>query len=163
MRAFLGLGSNLGDRLGNIARAIKLLGDSPSVKVLRQASLYETEPVGVEDQPWFINTALEIETGLAPQELYALCKEIEKKIGRKERGRWRPREIDLDILLLGDLVIEQDNLQIPHPQMHQRRFVLVPLVELNGQLVHPKLNKTMKELLESLADKKEVRLLSKRF
>lgn len=156
-KAFIGLGSNLGDRVGNIRKAIELLGSFKDVKVLRRASLYETEPVGVEDQPWFINTVVEIETRLSPYELFKLCKQIEAQVGRRHKERFWPREIDLDLLLFGDVIANRDELKLPHPELHKRRFVLVPLCELGSPLLHPTLKRSMKELLAQLTDEKTVK------
>jgi len=150
MRAFIGLGSNVGKRRKRIARAIALLRASPGVRVLRQASWYETEPVGVEDQRWFINTVVEVETELTPRELLRRCKGIEREVGRRERGRFGPREVDLDLLLYGDLVLEEDGLALPHPRLHRRRFVLEPLCELAPELVHPRLGRSLRGLLADL-------------
>ncbi|MFQ6033546.1 MAG: 2-amino-4-hydroxy-6-hydroxymethyldihydropteridine diphosphokinase [Candidatus Bipolaricaulia bacterium] len=150
MRAFIGLGSNVGRRRAHITRAIELLKGTPMIEVLRQASWYETEPVGMEEQRWFINTAVEVETELAPEELLRRLKEIEKKIGRRERGRFGPREIDLDLLLYEDLALEEDGLVLPHPELHRRRFVLEPLCELAPELVHPRLGRPLQELLGDL-------------
>lgn len=156
MRAFIGVGSNVGRREEQIARAIALLRASPDITVLRQAALYETEPVGIEDQPWFINTAVEVETDLPPLELLRRLKEIERLVGRRERGRWEMREIDLDLLLYGDLVLEGAELALPHPQLDRRRFVLEPLVELAPELIHPRLQKRLRQLLAELEDEKKV-------
>ncbi len=161
-RAFIGLGANLGDRVANIRKAIELLGDCKDVEVLRCASLYETEPVGVEAQPWFINTVVEIETKLTPGELFKRCKQIEDQVGRSHKGRWGPREIDVDLLLFGDVIVNRDELKIPHPELHKRRFVLVPLCELAASLVHPVLKKSVKELLTQLADEKAVKRYEER-
>jgi len=138
---------------------VELLAATPRIELLRRASLYETEPVGVEDQPWFINTVVEIATVLAPLELLKVCKEIEQKLGRRERGRWGPREIDVDLLLYNGLVLEdhEHGLILPHPELHRRRFVLVPLVELAPKLVHPSLKKTLRQLLAELPDEKRVK------
>lgn len=156
MRAFIGLGSNVGQRRENIERAIELLGSSPEVAVLQRASWYETEPVGLEEQRWFINTAVEVETELAPRELLRRLKEIEGTIGRRERGRWGPREVDLDLLLQGDLIIEEETLVLPHPQLHRRRFALEPLCELAPELVHPRLGRPFWEFLAELDERKRV-------
>lgn len=121
------------------------------------ASLYETEPVGVERQPWFINTAVAVATKLDPGALHVRCQEIERDMGRVVRERWGPREIDLDLLLFGDRVIETAELTIPHPELAGRRFVLVPLVELDGTLIDPRSGRTVKSLLEALlSDEKRV-------
>jgi 2-amino-4-hydroxy-6-hydroxymethyldihydropteridine diphosphokinase len=156
MRAYIGLGSNVGEREENLVRAISLLDSSPGIRVLRQASLYETEPVGVEAQPWFFNTVVEVEAELAPGELLRRLKEIEKALGREDRGRWGPREIDLDLLLYGDLVMEEDGLVLPHPELHRRRFVLEPLCELAPELIHPRLGRPLRELLAGLDERKKV-------
>ncbi len=156
MRAYIGLGSNLGRREENLVRAISLLSSSPGIRVLRRASLYETEPVGVEDQPWFLNTVVEVETSLSPRGLLCRLKEIERELGREERGRWGPREIDLDLLLYGDLIIEEDGLILPHPELHRRRFVLEPLGELAPELVHPRLKRPLRDLLADLDERKKV-------
>jgi 2-amino-4-hydroxy-6-hydroxymethyldihydropteridine diphosphokinase len=156
MRAYIGLGSNVGEREENLVRAISLLDSSPGIRVLRRASLYETEPVGVEAQPWFFNTVVEVEAELAPGELLRRLKEIEKALGREDRGRWGPREIDLDLLLYGDLVMEEDGLVLPHPELHRRRFVLEPLCELAPELIHPRLGRPLRELLAGLDERKKV-------
>lgn len=147
----------MGHREASIRRALSALAHADHIVICRQAKLYETEPVGVEDQPWFLNTVIEVETDLTPRELLTVCKQIEQALGRRERQRYGPREIDLDILLYDNLVINDSDLQIPHAQLHQRRFVLVPLAELAPQYVHPVLHKTIAELLQELTDPKEVR------
>jgi 2-amino-4-hydroxy-6-hydroxymethyldihydropteridine diphosphokinase len=163
-RVFIGLGSNLGDREGYIERAIAALRATPGVTLIAQASLYETEPVGMEDQPWFLNTAVEIRTTLPPQALLQRFKAIEKALGRKGRKRWGPREIDLDLLLYGDRVICEPDLTVPHPELARRRFALAPLAELAPEVVHPVLRRTIAELLQQLEarDTKGVRVLPER-
>lgn len=156
MRVFIGLGSNVGRRKENIARAIELLGAVTENRVVRQASWYETEPVGVEDQRWFINTAVEVETEFTPGELLRRLKEIEREVGRRRRGRWGPREVDLDLLLYDGLYLEEDELVLPHPELHRRRFVLEPLCELAPDMRHPRLNKPLRELLAELDERKRV-------
>lgn len=151
------MGSNIGAREEQIRRALSILAHTDGVAICRQAGLYETEPVGVEDQPWFLNTVVEIETDLPPHELLRVCKQIERALGRQERGRYGPREIDLDILLYDQRIVDDPDLQIPHAQLHQRRFVLVPLAELAPHYVHPVLHKTIVELLHDLRDPKGVR------
>lgn len=147
----------MGHREEQIQRAVSALAHNAHIKICRQARLYETEPVGREDQPWFLNTVIEIETDLTPRELLTVCKQIERALGRQEHGRYGPREIDLDILLYDDIVVNEPELQIPHAQLPQRRFVLVPLAELAPEHVHPILRKTIRELLRDLTDPKEVR------
>lgn len=158
-RVFIGLGSNVGDRELFIRRAIRLLKETRGIQIVRCASLYETEPVGMEAQPWFLNTVVEIRTELEPRELFWCLKEIEQRLGRKPRGRWGPREIDLDLLLYGNRVLSEPELEIPHPQVHQRRFMLIPLYEIAPDFLHPIFRRTISELLQRLKDDKEVRLL----
>jgi 2-amino-4-hydroxy-6-hydroxymethyldihydropteridine diphosphokinase len=148
-KAHIGIGSNIGDRLANCLAAIDLLGQNGQT-MLKCSSSYETEPWGVEDQPRFINMAIEIQTDLPPQGLLCLLKKIEKNLGRVHTSRWGPRLIDLDILLYENLVITERELQIPHPSMHERVFVLQPLAEISPEKVHPVLLKRIDELLRSL-------------
>ncbi len=147
-RVFLGLGSNIGDRSANIKRACRLIGEIEGVRLVRTSSLIETEPVGYEDQPDFINAVLEIGTTLAPCELLTAIKEIEQRMGRTRTIRFGPRIIDIDILLFGQRVIDEPGLTIPHPRMHERRFVLGPLAEIAPDEVHPVLKKSVTELNE---------------
>ncbi|GAB4405766.1 MAG: 2-amino-4-hydroxy-6-hydroxymethyldihydropteridine diphosphokinase [Thermodesulfovibrionales bacterium] len=147
--AYIGVGSNLGNREDNCLKAIKLLSDK-GITVRKQSSLYETEPWGVKDQPWFINTVIEIETAIEPEELLQMLKEVERDIGRVDTYRWGPRVIDLDILLYNDLVMDTPHLKIPHPLIHERDFVLRPLSEIAPDKTHPVLKKTIKELLSEL-------------
>jgi 2-amino-4-hydroxy-6-hydroxymethyldihydropteridine diphosphokinase len=149
---YIGIGSNLGDRGENCIRAIELL-EKKGIPVKKKSSLYETEPWGVKDQPLFINMAIEIETGLSPRELLKMLKETEQEIGRKTSSRWGPRIIDLDILLFNTDVVEEDNLSIPHPLMHERDFVLNPLSEIAPDAEHPVLHKSIRELAMQLERK----------
>lgn len=160
VRAYIGLGSNLGQREDFIERAIESVAKAPGIVLRRRAGIYETEPVGISDQPWFLNTVIEIETDLTPQKLLALCKQVEHALGRRERQRYGPREIDLDILLYGDLVVNEKDLQIPHAHLHRRRFVLVPLAEIAPTQLHPILQQPLAALLNTLGhDTQEVTLL----
>jgi len=152
---FLGFGSNLSNREGNITLARELIRKIPGVRILGSSSLFETEPVGITDQPRFINAVVEIETSLPPRELLERVKEIERKIGRQKTFRWGPREIDIDILTYGNQTIHDDILTIPHPEMTKRVFVLLPLLEIAPEFVHPASNKTVRELLESLGEVKD--------
>ena len=131
-RAYIGLGSNLGDREQSIRRAAELIG------ARRVSTIRETEPWGVEDQPFFLNAVAEVETDLPPRRLLDRLLEIERKLGRTRHGvRFGPRTIDLDLLLYGDETIDEAGLRVPHPRLHERRFVLEPLAELKAGLVVP--------------------------
>lgn len=147
--AYIGIGSNLGNREGNCLDAIRVLSDR-GMTVRKQSSMYETEPWGVADQARFINMAIEIETDKTPDELLHSLKEIERGAGRTEAIRWGPRVIDLDILFYDDLVINNAGLQIPHPYMQERDFVLKPLAEIAPDKIHPVLKKTVREMLSEL-------------
>jgi 2-amino-4-hydroxy-6-hydroxymethyldihydropteridine diphosphokinase len=146
---YIGIGSNLGDRRGNCLRAIELM-EERGLEVKGRSRTYETEPWGVEDQPRFINMAVSVETDLSPQKLLSLLKETEKLLGRTETVRYGPRTIDLDILLYDTLVVKEGGLEIPHPLMHERDFVLAPLAEIAPEAVHPVMGKTIRELRDGL-------------
>ena len=163
-RVYLGLGSNLGDRADNLAQAIRRLGQPPprdgTLRPLRASSIYETAPWGYADQPAFLNCVLEAETNLAPLALLALGQRVERELGRQPTFRYGPRLVDVDILLYGDLVLDLPQLQVPHPRMAQRAFVLVPLAELAPELVHPTLRLTIAELARRVDGKEGVKLWS---
>ena len=145
-RIYLGLGSNLGDRAENLRRAREILTAS-GIPILRQSSLYETEPQDLAHQPWFLNQVVEAETGLFPMSLLSRVLKIEKDLGRRRVIAKGPRILDIDILLYHRFVIDCAKLVVPHPRMHERRFVLAPMVELAPDLRHPVTRKTMRELL----------------
>lgn len=135
MTAYLGLGSNIGDRLENLQTAVKLL--SNKVIIVETSHVYETEPVGLKEQPWFFNAVASVDTFLTAQELLDFCKEIEREMQRKETVRWGPRIIDIDVLLLGNKKIDRDTVKIPHPEMQNRAFVIIPLCEIAPSLKLP--------------------------
>jgi 2-amino-4-hydroxy-6-hydroxymethyldihydropteridine diphosphokinase len=146
---YIGIGSNLGDRKANCMRAIELLAEK-GIVVRKESSLYETDPWGDKNQPKFLNMAIEIETELKPRDLLGILAGIEKELGRKKSHKWGPRIIDLDILLYNSIIIDQDDLKIPHPFMHKRDFVLKPLYEIAPDVKHPVLNLSTGELLQKL-------------
>ena len=153
---YLSIGSNIGDRIGYIKKALVALSKLPKTKITKISSLYETEPYGRKEQPWFVNIVVEMFTELSPVELFKKCKSIEAKLGRQVRERWAEREIDIDILLYDDLVISSEGFKIPHPDMHNRRFVLIPLSEIAPRVIHPLFKKSISELLIECKDTAKV-------
>lgn len=156
--AFLSLGSNLGERLENLEGAIDKIGESAQINVTKVSPVYETEPVGVKGQEWFLNLALEIQTSLEPSALLERLLSIEDQMGRKREKKRNPRSVDLDILLYDHRIVDSDRLTIPHPRMHERRFVLLPLAQIAPRLSHPRLKRSVEELLASCRDRSAVRL-----
>lgn len=149
--AYVGLGSNLGDRAANIESAMALLGETPGVTVVRVSRNLENASVGgPPGSPSFLNAVVQVQTTLGSHALLERLLEIERKLGRQRRTKWEPRLIDLDILLYGDQIISSHDLVIPHPLMHERRFVLQPLAEIAPDAVHPVLQMTAKGLLDTL-------------
>ena len=154
---YLSLGSNVGERDKHLTVAIAALSEH-DIRITRQSSIYETEPVDVEKQQWFLNCVVEAETELMPRQLLHALKEIENAMGRKRLVRRGPRVIDLDVLLFGSSTIQAPDLEIPHPRMMERRFVLVPLAEIAPEIRHPAANKNIAELLAGTRDKSAVRV-----
>ncbi len=151
-RILLSLGANLGDRFDTIEGAVATMIEQKIIHSPLLSSFYESEPVGYEEQPSFINCALVGSTTLQPKELFNHIKLIEKYFGRKERPRWHERELDIDIILFGDMVIQDNDLIIPHPRMCERSFVLLPASEIASDMIHPYLNKTVTDLYEECND-----------
>ena len=152
---YLSLGSNIGDRERNLRDAVDLLAE-PQLRAVRVSSFYETEPLDVHDQPWFLNAVVEAETDLFPKQLMARVQRIEQVLGRRRLKPKGPRTIDIDILLYGGAVIDADELQVPHPRLAERRFVLEPLAELAPNLRDPVTGRSVAEMLVAVA-KQQVR------
>ncbi len=150
MRVFVGLGSNMGEREENIRQALELMAALPDTDLVRASSLYDTEPVGEIEQPNFLNAVAELDTELSAQQLLWNLLLIEKRLGRVRTHKWGPRTLDLDLLLYGDELIEEDGLRVPHPELTRRSFVLTPLVELEPALLHPTTGETMQSHLSQL-------------
>ncbi len=151
---YVGVGSNLGDSRQICQQAIALLG-SHTMEVQACSSFYRSTPVGYSPQPHFLNAVVKLHTNLPPLKLLARLKAVEKQLGKDIKIRWGPRTIDLDILMYDNLIIDKESLQVPHPRMHTRSFVMLPLVELAPQLIHPVWEMSMRELLEQLENPTE--------
>ncbi len=150
--AYIGIGSNVGQPLENCLSAIRLLGEMQGCRIDGRSGFYRTEPVGVEGQEWYVNAAVAITTERSPQHLLEGLLALEKKMGRVRKEKWGPRIIDLDLLIHGKRIIEEEGLIVPHPRMHERRFVLVPMADLAPTLVHPVYGKRMIDLLGACHD-----------
>jgi len=157
VKAFVGLGSNLGEREAMIRLALDDLARLPGTQLLRASSLYDTEPVGETEQPNFLNAVAQVDTELTARQLLWNLLLVEKRLGRVRTQRWGPRTIDLDLLLFGSLVIEEPDLVVPHPELTRRSFVLVPLVELDPMLVHPVTGHTLVHHLSLLRTRPPVK------
>lgn len=150
--AYLCLGSNIGDKVAYLQQAVKRLTATGLVTIVRSSAFYETEPWGQKDLEWFVNTVVELKTKLPPRELLNLCKTIEKQMGREDNPKdgYANRNIDIDILFYGDLIVNEKDLIIPHEHLHERAFALVPLLELIPDYEHPKYGKSLLQLHEEL-------------
>ncbi|MFC7443336.1 2-amino-4-hydroxy-6-hydroxymethyldihydropteridine diphosphokinase [Laceyella putida] len=157
--AYLGLGANMGDRLAQLSQAISLLDRTQGISVQRISSVYETAPVGLLEQPHFYNLVVEIHTTLIPTELLRVALAIEKRLHRVRLVRWGPRTIDIDLLLYDDRVIRREELEIPHPRMHERAFVLIPLEELVGNIIIPGTNTSLEQWIAQLPADQEINKL----
>ncbi len=157
MKAFIGLGSNLGERETMIRQALEGLSILPDTELIRASSLYDTEAVGDAEQPNYLNAVAQIDTLLTARQLLWNLLLIEKRLGRVRAQKWGPRTIDLDLLLYGDLIVEEPDLSVPHPEITRRAFVLVPLVELEHSLVHPGTGETMLAHLSRLGTRPPVK------
>jgi 2-amino-4-hydroxy-6-hydroxymethyldihydropteridine diphosphokinase len=149
---YIGVGSNQGDKLANCRKAIEMVNCIPGSRVMAQSDFFQTEPVGVEGHDWYVNCAISVATQMRVHRLLRALLEIEAELKRERKKKWDPRTIDLDILLFGQEFIDNMELVVPHPRMHSRKFVLVPMCQLAPDLIHPLLGKTMRELLETLTD-----------
>lgn len=154
--AFLGLGSNIGDRLEALRCAVARLASTEDIRLKCISSIYETEPYGLKDQPWFLNLVIGIETNRRPLSLLQVCRQIESVLGRIREVRWGPRTVDVDVLCYGRETIQLPELQIPHPELHLRRFVLVPFAEIAPHFVVPVHERPVVELLANCPDSSRV-------
>jgi 2-amino-4-hydroxy-6-hydroxymethyldihydropteridine diphosphokinase len=157
--AYIGIGSNLGDRVHHCKKAILAISKTGRHKLLAESSLYKTQPLGYTSQDWFVNGVIKIETDLEALELLRTLKTVESRMGRTETFRWGPRTIDLDLLFFDDIEFHTEELQIPHPLIQNRQFVLIPLAEIDRNLVHPVLKKTVQELLNNIKEDQGVKKL----
>ena len=156
--AYIGMGTNLGDREGYLKGALQELTSNPSNQVVAVSSIYETDPWGYVEQGKFLNMVICLQTELTAQELLACCMQVEKELGRKREMRWGPRTIDLDILLYNQENIVTENLIIPHPRIMERAFVAIPLVEIDKDITLPNMDKPVREVMDDIPDKKGVRI-----
>jgi len=158
--AYIGVGSNIGKKVDTCRKAIAAVSACENCTLDVQSFFYETEPVGLEDQDWFVNGVIRIRTGLEPKALHKQLQAIEQRLGRRHGGpRFGPRVLDLDILFFDDLIVQTAKLKIPHPRLHERRFVLRPLCDIAPELMHPKVGQTVHWLLSNLKDAKKVTFL----
>lgn len=151
--AYLSIGSNVGDCVDNLVKAVERIALEDGIDIIAQGFIYETEPQGEKDQKWFMNTAVSIKTDIPPEKLLCRLKDIERSMGRQDGERWGPRVIDIDIIFYGDMTMETEKLSIPHPRAASRRFVLQPLVDIDPKLMSPVHGKTISQLLAVIPEK----------
>ena len=156
--AYISLGSNIDDRLGYLHDAVNLLQQDQKIDVNAVSSVYETDPVGYTEQENFLNIVIQVNTSYQAEELLKKCLDIEQTLGRKREIRWGPRTVDLDILLYNQDNIETEHLSVPHPRMHERAFVIIPLVEIEPNIQLPTMDQPLSVVLERMTDKEGVRL-----
>lgn len=152
----------MGERPQFLKEAIEKIAESDKISIRRVSSVYESQPVGYENQGWFLNLVVEVQTSFEPVPLLEHLLSVEEQMGRKRGKKWGPRNIDLDMLFYENHIIDSDRLTVPHPRMHQRRFVLEPLAQIAPEFLHPLLGKSVRELLESCEDESVVRLYSEK-
>ena len=159
--AYIGIGSNLGTSGENCVEAIEKISTNDHIKIISKSSFYKTAPIGDIEQDWFINSVIRVNTKLNPKELLLTLLNIESEMGRIRKEKWGPRLIDLDLLFYDKLILNQEGITLPHPEMQKRNFVLVPLNEISENLTHPILKKTVKTLLQESSDDTEVKKLTR--
>ena len=158
--AYIGIGSNLGTPDKNCEEAMEKISTNGGIKIVSKSLLYQTAPVGHIKQDWFVNSVIKIDTQLSPKELMSFLLNIESEMGRIRKEKWGPRLIDLDLLFYDNLILNQKEITLPHPEIQNRKFVLTPLNEIAENLTHPILKRTIKFLLQELSDDAEVKKLS---
>ncbi|MEE8259444.1 MAG: 2-amino-4-hydroxy-6-hydroxymethyldihydropteridine diphosphokinase [Nitrospinaceae bacterium] len=158
--AYIGIGSNLESPTENCLKAVQRLNAHADLTVVARSSLYQSEPFGITDQDWFVNSVAQITTSLSPEELLRACLSIEQAMGRTRTKKWGPRIIDLDILFYDDLILKQEELEIPHPGIAERSFVLAPMNEIAPEFIHPKLKKSIQGLLIEVPNPQKVNRIS---
>jgi 2-amino-4-hydroxy-6-hydroxymethyldihydropteridine diphosphokinase len=156
MLVYIGIGSNLGDSLQNCRQAIAHIAADPRNQLLRYSPFYWTEPVGEKNQNWFVNAVAAVETSMPPRDCLDFLLSIEQGMGRERREPWGPRVIDLDLLFYGDGIFDEEGMKIPHPRIQERRFVLAPLHDIAPDWVHPRLHKTVSQMLAELKGEEKV-------
>ncbi len=157
--AFIGIGSNVGDKVKNCRQAITEINQCKHNRLMAQSALYKTEPIGYTQQEWFVNCVIQIETNLAVYQLFNVLEDIEISMGRERIHKWGPRIIDLDILFFNDEIIQCEGLTIPHPEVQNRAFVLIPLREIAGDYIHPFLKKSIAQLIADLGNEQGIEKL----